>query len=336
MSFKRLFFVVFFFALPFALFSQGKISGYMFGDYYTVLEHRDENVDGQNGFWFRRIYFTYDHKFDEKFSTRLRLELNSPGDFKTKETLKPYVKDAYLNMKMKDHNALFGISPSPTWEYIENFWGYRSVEKTPADLYKHSSSRDFGIAFKGKLAKNFSYHLLIGNGEGISSEVNEEKKVYLSLLYSSGPFSFEIYGDYAQGDDNTDSNMLQGFLGIKKEKFKFGLQYYKYNKGQGEGKDDLKNDVASMFLNLNLSDKTVMLFRVDKSMDPNPGIGSQSYTPFDKNHPFFLYLLGIDFKVMKNLSIIPNLTFVKYEEYNGTTPDDDFYGKITFYYSWSQ
>ncbi len=60
-----------------------KISGLAFGDYYYVAaNHRDELVD-QNGFWFRRIYLTYDHTLTKAFSLRVRLEMNSKGDFES-------------------------------------------------------------------------------------------------------------------------------------------------------------------------------------------------------------------------------------------------------------
>ena len=64
--------------------SGGKFSGYMFGDYfYNVM--RDSSISDipntalsgakdLNGFQFRRIYFTYDYKISDKFSTRFRLE----------------------------------------------------------------------------------------------------------------------------------------------------------------------------------------------------------------------------------------------------------------------
>jgi hypothetical protein len=51
----------------------------VYGDYYYVAaNHRDE-LDGQNGFWLRRVYFTYDHTLSKAFSLRFRLELNSKG-----------------------------------------------------------------------------------------------------------------------------------------------------------------------------------------------------------------------------------------------------------------
>ena len=85
--------------------SGGKFSGYMFGDYfYNVL--RDSTIDdipnkalsGQkdlNGFQFRRIYFTYDYKISDKFSTRLRLESQTQVGVDNTIFL-TFIKDAYL------------------------------------------------------------------------------------------------------------------------------------------------------------------------------------------------------------------------------------------------
>ena len=43
----------------------------MFGDYYWFASDHRDALEDQNGFWFRRIYLTYDQKFSESFSMRL-------------------------------------------------------------------------------------------------------------------------------------------------------------------------------------------------------------------------------------------------------------------------
>ncbi|MGQ9618287.1 MAG: hypothetical protein ACUVUG_04905 [Candidatus Aminicenantia bacterium] len=81
------------------IFAQGKFSGYMFGDYYYILKHNNSDLKDQNGFWLRRIYFTYDYKISDEWSTRFRLELNSPGDFKTKDTIKTLCEGCLFTME---------------------------------------------------------------------------------------------------------------------------------------------------------------------------------------------------------------------------------------------
>ena len=53
---------------------EGKLSGYMFGDYFYIAASHDENLEDRSGFLFRRIYLTYDKDLEEGFSVRLRLE----------------------------------------------------------------------------------------------------------------------------------------------------------------------------------------------------------------------------------------------------------------------
>lgn len=317
-------------------FAQGKFSGYMFGDYFYNISNNNPDFKSKNGFWFRRIYFTYDYKISENWSTRLRLELNSPGDFKTSDTLKPYIKDGYLSYKRNAHSFFLGLSPTPTWEYIESFWGYRSVEKTPLDLYKMGDSREIGLALKGSFGKDgfFGYHVQIGNGEGTKSETNKEKKAMGAFLFTiTKNLSLELYADYAQGANHKNYSTYQGFLGWKTKKARVGLQYAHQTKQQGVGKSDLALDVYSIFGVLNASEKASLLLRFDRMENPLPWGSTVSYVPFSNNAPFNLILAGLDFKPLKNVSFIPNIMYVSYDKVNGKSLDSDIQLKLTFFYS---
>ena len=112
-----------------------RISGYAFGDYYWIGANHDRSLEGLNGFWFRRIYLTYDRDLSAAFSTRLRLEMAHPGDFVTSSLAEPFVKDAYLKWNSGDTELILGISPSPTLNFVQDFWGYRSVENLLRTLH---------------------------------------------------------------------------------------------------------------------------------------------------------------------------------------------------------
>jgi hypothetical protein len=56
--------------------AEGKLKGYMFGDYYFNASGPNEK---RNAFQIRRIYFTYDTQWDDHFSGRLRFESSDPG-----------------------------------------------------------------------------------------------------------------------------------------------------------------------------------------------------------------------------------------------------------------
>ncbi len=43
-----------------------KISGLAFGDFYWIAANHDENLKDRNGFWFRRLYLTFDKALTEQ------------------------------------------------------------------------------------------------------------------------------------------------------------------------------------------------------------------------------------------------------------------------------
>ena len=313
-----------------------KISAYMFGDYYYVLKNHNEDIEGENGFWFRRIYLTYDKKLDDAFNVRLRFEMNSKGDFETADYLNTVVKDAYLQYKKGNNSILFGISSTPTLGLIEKIWGYRSVEKTPMDLYKYSSSRDFGLAFKGSLDadKKVRYHLMYANGSSNKSEVGKGKKLMTALSYhfNSG-LVLEGYFDIEDRTGGKKRSVIQGFLGIDRDNFKAGIQYSSQTRRIGPNTDDQKLKIMSFFGRNKLSEDTWAFYRFDMGLDPNPDGEKMSYLPLDKTAKFNLIIAGLDIKAGKDVHIMPNFEAVFYQENdNGIKPGSDLIPRLTMYY----
>lgn len=313
----------------------GKISGYMFGDYYYMAGNHDKDLKGRNGFWFRRVYITYDRGLSEQFSIRLRLEMNSAGDFTSKSKLTPFIKDGYLKWKKGNHSIYFGISPTPTWGLVEKVWGYRSVEKTPLDLQKFGSSRDFGIAFKGALdeRKRFNYHLQVANGSSTGSEINKGKKVLLSLSgKADNGFVVEGYVDYEARPGKTNRYTLQGFAGYAIKTFRIGVQFAQQTR-QRETGDDLKLNIGSLFAVSKLSEKVWGFARVDRVFNPNPDGRKISYLPFDPTAKSTLLIGGLDFRPINGVHLMPNIELVVYDETaTGSKPDSDILPRFTFYY----
>ena len=312
----------------------GKISGYMFGDYYYVAAHHDSAVDGKNGFWFRRIYFAYDKKLSDVFSVRLRTEMAHPGDFTSSSTAVPFVKDAYLSWKIGKNTLLLGISSTPTWGVVEKVWGYRSVEKTPLDLHKFGSSRDFGVALKGNLDSDgkFKYHAMIGNGNSNKSETNDGKKAMLSLgFYSTKAISIEVYCDLNDKPERNDIT-LQGFAVYQTGKAKFGVQFARQTRKVEVGKD-VTLSVGSLFCVAKVADKTSLFARVDRMFDPNPDGHKISYIPFDNTAKSTFLVAGLDFSPHKDVHLMPNVEVVLYEKNDaGVKPDTDLIPRLSFYY----
>ena len=253
--------------------NEDKFSGLMFGDVYWVAANHDSALKNQNGIRFRRIFFTYNNKLSDVFSIRFRLEANSSGDFLTKSKMYPFIKDAYVKWKLGKHSIYLGLSPSPTWEFVEKLWGYRSVEKTLMALQKLGSSRDMGIAFKGSLDQNnkVQYHLIIGDGNGESSENDKGKKVMCLLTVELVKNLFlHGYVDWNDLPAGKDCYSIKGFLCYKTSSFRAAAQFVHQTRQHGNGIDDQELKFGSVFAAAKIGNKIWGLARMDRAFDPNP------------------------------------------------------------------
>jgi len=185
--------------------AQGKFSGLVFGDYLynvakdTAFSNLSRTVvpgakDFQ-AFQIRRIYFTYDNDISEKFTARFRLEGNmlatEGGSTSTASRLSGsslsqlYVKDAWLKWKniFAGSDLIFGVQPTTAFDISEGVWAYRSLEKTIMDLRGIISSRDLGLALRGKFDEGgmFQYWFMVSNNAAQDDETNKYKSVALNL-----------------------------------------------------------------------------------------------------------------------------------------------------------
>lgn len=325
----------------------GSIDGYMIAEYFYNLSHHTGSIDdggfeGRHGLWFRRIYFTYNNKLSDTVKMRLRLEMNSPGDFTTSSSLDPYVKDAYLSFSLGGGASLVaGIQGPPSFEQEESAWGWRALEKTPLDLYKWTSSRDFGVSIKG--GKDFLYHFMIGQGSSNKSETNNGKKIFGSLAYKSGGLFVEAMAQYERAKTGDDDIILKGFGAYSGDWGRMGLMYA-YRGYKKEGADEsMVYNILSAFSVIKAGDKAEIIARYDMNFGEGyrqsfKGSGIE-YVPFANNHEFSFIIGAISYQVVKNVWLMPNIKYAFYKE-NGDLkdipgyekPDNDFYGNLTLYF----
>ncbi len=311
-----------------------EISGLVFGDAYWFASDHDPAVEGQNGFWIRRIYLTFDQKISDEFAARLRLEMNQPGDF-TSSKMEPFVKDAWLRWTRGRHRVVLGISPTPTWEVLEKTWGYRAVEKTPLDLQKMGSSRDFGIAVLGRFGEGerFGYHVMLANGSGTGSETNEGKKLLAAFqFYPAEEWFFEIYADVENRPAQTDRTTYQLFGAHQGQDLRWGIHLARQKRETG-ATAEIDLDLLSLFATWRFAEKAVLLGRLDRLFDPNPDAASIAYLPFAPDAKSTLLILGVDYQPHPNVSFIPNVEIVSYDAVNGgPDPDTDLVPRVTFFF----
>jgi hypothetical protein len=311
-----------------------EVSGYLFGDAYAVLEHHDPAIDDQTGFWIRRGYLTFDADVADEWSARLRFEVNSPGDFTTNAKMNPFVKDAYLAWKRSGQELHLGLSSSPTFEFVEAFWGQRALEKTPLDLYRMGSSRDLGVAYRGSAQDGrVFYHAMLGNGSGDGSETNQGKKIMAGLGFRpTNALAAQVYADYEDRPGSTDRSTLQAFVGWAGPRSRFGLQYAVQQREVESGPDD-EAAVASAFGVWRLMEEGTLIVRYDRSFDGYPDANRIPYLAIADDMRFDLAILAWEQRLQKKISLIPNLEYVRYRDTEGRqAPGDDLHGRLTLYY----
>lgn len=313
-----------------------EFSGRIYSDYYWMAQNHNEDIEGKNGFWFRRIYATYNRNLNNGFSTRLRLEMDSSGDFQAGSDMVPSVKDAYLKWQNENHQVFAGISGSPMFGLTEDVWGYRSVEKSPQDLYDFGSSRDFGLAAKGNLGQtgNLQYHLFLGNGNGTAPDVDKGKKVSFSLAYNiTDQLVIQGYGDYNSRTDNPDSYTGQVFTGYQSDKLNIGALYSNQYREGTLGGNSRNLDLVSIFSNMTVSEKTKLYFRADHLFDGYEDGGDNSYIPFAKGVESTFLIGGADFQLADKIHLMPNVEAIVYGENDqGVSPDTDIIPRLTLFW----
>lgn len=311
-----------------------RFSGQVYSDYYHVVSSNVDDLAGQNGLWFRRIYLTMDQSVNENWSTRLRMEMAQPGDFKTKSKMEPFVKDAYLKWKGEKQEILIGISRTPTFGLAEGIWGYRSVEKTPLNLYKFGSSRDVGVAVKGEFGTDNvgAYHIMLANGSSNKSEHNKGKKAMVSLQFKPADgFTVEVYGDFESVSEDTDNFIVRGAAFFVKDAGRFGVEFTRKTV-QTEGVDDESFDVFSFFAVGTISDRATAFARFDHQFQENPKSGDIAYFPFATASETNFIIAGVDYAVARNVHFIPNIEVALYTNDEGDAPDPDVMARMTVYY----
>ncbi|MDZ7261679.1 MAG: hypothetical protein ONB05_06205 [candidate division KSB1 bacterium] len=346
-----------------------KIDGLVYADYYYNLKNHSDSEQDRNAFAFRRIYFTFENNLTPAIKIRFRLE-SEHDKYGTEKKITPFVKHAYLEWSnlIPRHNLYLGIAETNAFKNSEEYWGYRSIEKTIMDLNKISSSADMGVALKGDLFGNVMHHwLTLFNGTGYgSSEIDRFKKIgYAFWLTPVRGLIIEGYADFENQDpdeaqtaailnsakDYTGSKgyyTWKGFLGYDHPRVTIGAEaFWRTNKKSGLKdvtivdnaiasftKADVRRFGYSVFASLITPIPRLKAFARYDYYDPNTE--DEIYTKFDKgkltggmDDEFTLFIGGLDYIPQSNLHFMPN---VMIQSYTKSGVETDITGRITVYY----
>ena len=209
----------------------------------------------------------------------------------------------------------------------------RGADAPPAapDLYRLGSSRDFGVAWKGRAADGrLTWHAMLGNGAGEGGETNEGKKAMLSVsLQPTKALVVELYGDTEDRPDSSDRTTFHAFVGLRGARSRYGVEDATQERQAAEGPDRTVS-VASVFGAWDLGEKLSLLARVDRSFDGIPDAGDIPYLGLAEDTELDLLLVGLDYRIHRAVSVVPNVEVVTYRETDGVpAPDDDLIARLT-------
>jgi len=319
----------------------GKLSGVFFIDYYynmmrdTAIGSMPNTIlkgaEDVHGFQVRRIYLTYDYRFNSKFSSKFRLESDEANFTSNLTGNKPnkfgmFVKDAYVKWNyFGKHDVYFGIQGTPGFEISERIWGNRYIEKTIMDVRGICPSRDLGVSFRGNIdsAGVFKYWFMFANGNAGLPETDKYKRYYGNLeITPIKNFTITLFADYQSkkpfandfiSSEKLNNNILTGalFLGYrKKDKFSCGIETF-YRKTENAYKltdkyVDADGFGYSLFTTYHISQKINAFARFDK-LEPN----IHKLSDGDMRD---LYIVGVAYKPSVNFTLSPNVFVETYEK----------------------
>lgn len=305
-----------------------RIGGLLFGDAYHIVSHHTEEGEKATGLVLRRGYLTFDAGLGEKWYGRLRFELNQAGEFET-YTFELDFKDLYAGRDYGRHRVLFGLSPTPTFDLIESFWGLRYLMRTPMDL-QGVASRDTGISAKGPLnaAGTLGYRAMVGAGLEFGNETGDGRKWMGALAWTPSPsWTVDLYLDFEKLAGPRDRATFQVFVGHRTDAWRWGFQYSNQDR-----QEDPRLELASFFSVCSLGKTTSLIGRVDRIMEPSPRGDNIAYLPFDPTASATLFLAGVEFRVAPHFIITPNAVVTAYDRNDeGVTPRTDLQLRVTFF-----
>ena len=352
--------------------TKSKIKGVSFTDYYYNIKNNSVNEQDRNAFTIRRAYFTFENNITEEIKIRFRLEAKNDNYGKGTK-LTPFVKHAYMEWKdlIPFHKIYLGITETNAFKNVENYWGYRSIEKTIMDLNKISFSADLGIAIKGSLVDDKVYHwLTIHNGTGYgSSEVDRYKKFgYSFWITPVEGLIVEGYADYENQNPNdaqtasvlsiakdyTGCNgyyTLKTFVGYEQHRYTIGAEFFmRTNKESGikdveveqdtiisSSKADVKKFGYSIFGSVIMPLPKLKAFVRYDFYDPNTE--NKTYIDFSNgiltggiDDEYTLFIAGLDYFPNTNIHFMPNVIV---KSYSDSDKDSDITARVTLYYKFS-
>ena len=352
----------------------GTLWGYVFGDF--AFKGSADTVGNGLGrgttqyskmpknsrlFQIRRAYLGYNYDISPKFSAELLLAAEddiypgsvgnqtTTGDVLLDNKFAPYLKLANIRWKniYPGADLVLGQVATPAFPLLsESTWGYRSVERTVADI-RRTPSFDQGLTLQAHFGKdaNYGYNLMVGNGTSAVPENDAFQWFYADIWakFMDKKLVVDLYQDYQRlnwtplvdgqtGSMHHDRNMTKLFVAYTVPKFTVGVEAF-MNTLMGDVEASsltgtyYRTTVASavsVFARGRLYKDQLGFFVRYDNYDPSHKIKDVtndsriiSYVPlstrYDPTTKEQFVTFGIDFTPVPNVHIMPNFWLSTYQ-----------------------
>lgn len=283
-----------------------RFSGQFFGDYQALIQSPDRDLEGDNAFQIRRVFFTAKFPLSKSIDGLFRVE-GTRGKVIEENLSPPYLKDVYLRWKdvLGDgHHMILGLSAPPKWQVSQRFWSYRALARTVQHRAGIGQPRDTGVALYGPLGKSgtTNYGVMIGNDNRGVGETDRRKRFYAYLDTRLGDDLIVGVGtDYHTIDDGNSYNgsLFVGWENGDRSRLA-SEAFYDFRPMHGSSDADAIMG-ASLYGWHFVSERGKVILRADLTRFDRQGV--------ERNRTWLF--AGFSYSPEKDVEIIPNIQWEK-------------------------
>lgn len=200
------------------------------------------NVNKVSGFNLDRAFVGYEAFFDQGFSAKVVMNVETKISEDDNTEFGTYLKNAQINWTKKSFALSLGLVNLKQFSFQENVWGHRYVYKSFQEEHKFSYCEDIGVVAEYVFLPIISADIAITNGEGrkLKNEDNNYRYGLGITFYPVNNLIVRAYTDvYSRTEKNSndfsdlkDQHTIALFIGYTNNRFSIGTEFNKlYNYG---------------------------------------------------------------------------------------------------------
>ncbi|MFC2098280.1 porin [Bacteroidota bacterium] len=261
------------------------------------------DADPSKAFEVRRAYIGFKYKFDQNFSSELKLDIGSPEEISEFAQLRRYAyfKTAALYWDKDRWTIRAGIIDTEHYRRQEKYWKHRYIYKSMQDEHSFGPKADLGTTVIFRALEQLEIDASLMNGEGYTN-LQSDNTFKTSLGINYFPISrvlLRVYYDFV--DLNVWQSTFSSFAAYRHEKITAGAEFNW--KGNRDFKQDHNQVGLSAYLSYDINDKFEVFGRYDRLSSNNPPGASEPWNLQDDGSAI---ISGIQYMPIKHVKIALN------------------------------